>query len=325
MLIATATQPAPSLREGRAEAPDVVTAIVDRALAYERADRWQDARAMQAAVRRAMKIDFDAPRPPAMSLVDASLVAPAPGEVAIPDALHAAGGDLRGPAPAGSRGRRHRGGDPADAHGKRAGLRRPLRPTWRARRPPASPAPRPPQAPPVAAPAQAGNPDDSSAAASLARPTVVLGSFIAAGLLGAGVVIGLLTQHPARLVVVPAAVTRRRSRARAVPPAPPPPAPPSSASAVTGAEAPSAAPPRRLRRAPPPGPKKRPSGPRRRPGRGRFNPGGLWASLRPVETNPSARSGVGSTASKIASPSAPRSWSASSRWRRWWWAPSRRR
>jgi serine/threonine-protein kinase len=81
MLIATATQTPRSLREVWPETPDVVAAIVDRALAFERSDRWQDARSMQAAVRRAMSIDFAKPRAPLVSLGDASLVMPVPAPV----------------------------------------------------------------------------------------------------------------------------------------------------------------------------------------------------------------------------------------------------
>jgi hypothetical protein len=47
-----ATQPAPSLGVRRGDLPRPLVALVDRALAFAPADRWQDAREMQAALRR---------------------------------------------------------------------------------------------------------------------------------------------------------------------------------------------------------------------------------------------------------------------------------
>jgi len=49
-LILSATTPAPSLAKVAPEMPAALVVIVDRALAFERAQRWPDARAMQKAV-----------------------------------------------------------------------------------------------------------------------------------------------------------------------------------------------------------------------------------------------------------------------------------
>jgi hypothetical protein len=51
-LSVAATQPAPSLGLRRGDLPGALVALVDRALAFAPAERWQDARAMQAAVQR---------------------------------------------------------------------------------------------------------------------------------------------------------------------------------------------------------------------------------------------------------------------------------
>jgi hypothetical protein len=52
-LILSATTPAPSLGGVAPEVPPALVAIVDRALAFERAQRWRDAVAMQEALRAA--------------------------------------------------------------------------------------------------------------------------------------------------------------------------------------------------------------------------------------------------------------------------------
>jgi serine/threonine-protein kinase len=52
-LVHSATKPPSSLRTVAPGAPDVVVALVDRALAFERQKRWPDARAMQVALREA--------------------------------------------------------------------------------------------------------------------------------------------------------------------------------------------------------------------------------------------------------------------------------
>jgi eukaryotic-like serine/threonine-protein kinase len=53
LLLASMTQPARPVASVEPSVPPVVAAIFDRALAFERADRWPDAVAMRAAVRRA--------------------------------------------------------------------------------------------------------------------------------------------------------------------------------------------------------------------------------------------------------------------------------
>jgi eukaryotic-like serine/threonine-protein kinase len=52
-LIAAMTQPAPELASVAPHVPDVVAAVVDRALAYQKTDRWPDAKSMQTALREA--------------------------------------------------------------------------------------------------------------------------------------------------------------------------------------------------------------------------------------------------------------------------------
>ncbi|HLK39259.1 MAG TPA: serine/threonine-protein kinase [Polyangiaceae bacterium] len=53
-LVKSATVPAISVATAASNVPPEVTAIVDRALSFDRAKRWQDAREMQQAVRRAL-------------------------------------------------------------------------------------------------------------------------------------------------------------------------------------------------------------------------------------------------------------------------------
>lgn len=54
-LIAAATEPAPSIASLLPEAPAGLVAVIDRALAFERSDRWPDARAFRAALRLALR------------------------------------------------------------------------------------------------------------------------------------------------------------------------------------------------------------------------------------------------------------------------------
>jgi len=55
LMLAAATQPAPTLASVAPEVRPEVAAIVDRALAFHRDARWQDARSMQSAVRLALR------------------------------------------------------------------------------------------------------------------------------------------------------------------------------------------------------------------------------------------------------------------------------
>jgi serine/threonine-protein kinase len=55
LLVAAATQRALPLRSSAPDVPASVAAIVDRALEFEKADRWQDARAMQSAIAAVMR------------------------------------------------------------------------------------------------------------------------------------------------------------------------------------------------------------------------------------------------------------------------------
>lgn len=53
VLLAAMTKPAPDLRATQPSVPEAVSAIVDRALKFDKTQRWPDARAMQDAIRRA--------------------------------------------------------------------------------------------------------------------------------------------------------------------------------------------------------------------------------------------------------------------------------
>jgi serine/threonine-protein kinase len=252
LIIATATTPAPSLRDAWPEAPDVVTAIVDRALAFERADRWQDARAMQAAVRRALAIDFDKPREPVASLPDVSMVDAAAvarqvqalgplssGSIAIIGLPTAAAEEPAkadaAPISAAPPEAPRADPDPAEAHEA------------------AAPAPRThvTELLPTLQKAQAAAPGESTTSAAVAAPSdagqasspvprhrsvvsmAVLGAFIALGLIGGGVAIGLLSRRPAAIAAPsppPATAAASPPTAPAPTAAPTPPEPPPSAS-----------------------------------------------------------------------------------------------
>jgi serine/threonine-protein kinase len=53
VLLAAMTEPAAPIRSIESDVPETVANVVDRALAYERDDRWQDAQTMQDAIRHA--------------------------------------------------------------------------------------------------------------------------------------------------------------------------------------------------------------------------------------------------------------------------------
>jgi serine/threonine-protein kinase len=55
LLLAAMTKPAPAIRSVRPDLPKPAAAIIDRALAFESKERWQDARSMQQAVREAQQ------------------------------------------------------------------------------------------------------------------------------------------------------------------------------------------------------------------------------------------------------------------------------
>ncbi|WP_437548110.1 protein kinase [Sorangium sp. So ce367] len=78
MLFVRMTTPAPSLGEVVAGLPMEIVRIIDRALAFEQRDRWQNAREMQAALRSARDSVFGAPR----SRTGAPAMAPLPAELA---------------------------------------------------------------------------------------------------------------------------------------------------------------------------------------------------------------------------------------------------
>jgi serine/threonine-protein kinase len=306
VLIATATKTARSLHVVWPEAPDVVTGIVDRALAFERTERWQDARAMQTAVRRALQIDFDRPRKPVTSLADVSVeappsdsqenalfeAAPRPDESA---ALTAKATEVLEPPETAEA--RHDGAEPSPASSSAPGATPDedgsghtqatgLLPTLERSAPPSAP----PSAsavgdsttsPPVSAPLEPGISTIPAPAPRPLRPTVVLGMFIAGGLLAAGIAIGLLTRHPAPVVVLPPPVVAAPPPVPSPEPSPapraveePPAAPTATASASADAPATSAAPSAASASAAPR--KKPPAWPRKQaPSKGRFVPKSL--------------------------------------------------
>jgi eukaryotic-like serine/threonine-protein kinase len=63
MLVLAATRPARSLSSVLPDVPSPVAYVVDRALAFDRGERWQDARAMQNALREAYQEVFGEPMP----------------------------------------------------------------------------------------------------------------------------------------------------------------------------------------------------------------------------------------------------------------------
>ncbi len=74
-LVYSATRPARSLASVVSGVPPSVIAIIDRALSFDKVQRWPDARNMQGAVRAALSSFGPAPAPP----VDPRLVAPMAG------------------------------------------------------------------------------------------------------------------------------------------------------------------------------------------------------------------------------------------------------
>jgi serine/threonine-protein kinase len=63
-LVFTGSRPAPSLAEVAPKTPPAVVAIVDRALRFSMAERWQSARDMQRAIEEAFGPLYGAPPPP---------------------------------------------------------------------------------------------------------------------------------------------------------------------------------------------------------------------------------------------------------------------
>jgi eukaryotic-like serine/threonine-protein kinase len=61
MLVYAATRPAPSILTVAPDMPEALAAVVDRAVAFDRDDRWEDARAMQTAVREAYASAYGKP------------------------------------------------------------------------------------------------------------------------------------------------------------------------------------------------------------------------------------------------------------------------
>jgi eukaryotic-like serine/threonine-protein kinase len=84
-LVCAASEKAKTLKEAAPHAPDAIVEIVDRALAFEKADRWPDARSMQRALADGCKAAFG--RVPSKSALarfvsppDADLASTRPGE-----------------------------------------------------------------------------------------------------------------------------------------------------------------------------------------------------------------------------------------------------
>ncbi|NUP09034.1 MAG: serine/threonine protein kinase [Polyangiaceae bacterium] len=72
ILYLAATTPAPHVRETRPDVPEVVAAIVDRGLAFELEDRYQNAREMQAEVRAAIRLLME----PTVEAMDEMMASP---------------------------------------------------------------------------------------------------------------------------------------------------------------------------------------------------------------------------------------------------------
>ena len=89
LLLAAMTQAAPPLASVAPHVPPAIAAVVDRALAFDQAHRWSDARSMQAALRSAAASNA--------ALDAVTVLAPPPRPAALPaaaPALVAAGDDL---------------------------------------------------------------------------------------------------------------------------------------------------------------------------------------------------------------------------------------
>jgi eukaryotic-like serine/threonine-protein kinase len=63
MMVIVGSRPARSLALVSPDLPAPLTAVIDRALRFDKADRWPDARAMQAALAKAYREAFSAPMP----------------------------------------------------------------------------------------------------------------------------------------------------------------------------------------------------------------------------------------------------------------------
>ncbi|NVL67998.1 hypothetical protein, partial [Escherichia coli] len=61
MIVFTATRPARSLASVAPEVPAPLVSVVDRALAFDKSDRFPDATAMQTALAAAYQASFGAP------------------------------------------------------------------------------------------------------------------------------------------------------------------------------------------------------------------------------------------------------------------------
>ncbi len=81
-LVLSATRPAPRLREIAPSVPEGFAAVVDRALAFQRADRFADARVMRGALRQASVGVFGE------TFTPVSLRGPASARVSYPEDLH---------------------------------------------------------------------------------------------------------------------------------------------------------------------------------------------------------------------------------------------
>lgn len=91
-LIASATTTAPPLSSVAPEVPLLAAAIVDRALAFDRANRWSDATEMQKVVREAIEASGAAPTP-----VSGVATLAAPGMPTARTTLRSDAGILSGP------------------------------------------------------------------------------------------------------------------------------------------------------------------------------------------------------------------------------------
>ncbi len=105
MIAATFVKPARSLATVLADAPAPLVALVDRALAREKAQRWLDAQSMSVALAHAYEEIVGAPLPPLPYASMARDSFPAEGRVSLPDSLfsHARSPASSSPPPRSSR------------------------------------------------------------------------------------------------------------------------------------------------------------------------------------------------------------------------------
>jgi eukaryotic-like serine/threonine-protein kinase len=79
MMVVVGSRPARSLALVSPDLPPALTVVVDRALRFEKSERWPDARSMMAALADAYQATFDAPMPGAEEAEETEGESPTPG------------------------------------------------------------------------------------------------------------------------------------------------------------------------------------------------------------------------------------------------------